>query len=124
MANQKQKQNQNQDQNQNQNENQNKNQNQNQNQNRRTNSNRIITTTRATTIRPSDKVQQPLNDESSVFSQCAIAIVNCCSRNDDRVRYTCFERYNCSGFIWSSNGGACSYAVRDAALREVEKYTQ
>ena len=101
------------------------NQNQNQNQNRRTNNNRIITTTpRATTSRPRDLVQQPLNEEPSVFSQCAIAIVNCCSRNDDRVRYSCFERYNCSGFIWSSNGGACSYNVRDAALREVEKYAQ
>ena len=97
------------------------------NQNRRTDNNRIVTTTtppRTTTFRPRDIVQRPLKEEPSVFSQCAIAIVNCCSRNDDRVRYTCFERYNCSGFIWTSNGGACSNTVKDAALREVEKYAQ
>lgn len=53
---------------------------------------------------------------------CVEAIVNCCSRYDDKVRVPCFEAHNCNGAFFGPS--PCRSETRQAALREVEKYSE
>lgn len=71
-------------------------------------------TSRPQTPRPS------VQTTSRQLSRCVWAIVNCCSRNTDAVRYSCFEAVGCHGAFWDLN--PCSEELLDAAIDESESY--
>lgn len=52
---------------------------------------------------------------------CVEAIVNCCSKYDDKVRLPCFEAHNCNGAFFGRS--PCSNDIKQAAFKEVEKYS-
>lgn len=88
------------------------------------------TTTTTTTTERANTSQQDFSAATSLnnrkpnkpLSACVEAIVNCCSRYDEIVRVPCFEAHNCNGAFFGPS--PCSREIRQAALREVEKYTE
>lgn len=74
--------------------------------------------------RPFVNQQRPQQIDTPVVqlgpSRCVWGIVNCCSRQDINIRYTCFERIGCQGAFWDLN--PCGEDILDAALSEADQY--
>ncbi|EDW83131.2 uncharacterized protein Dwil_GK22477, isoform C [Drosophila willistoni] len=66
-----------------------------------------------TTTAPTTR--SPAVNTSPRVSNCVWAIVNCCSRGSTKIRYACFEDFNCHGAFWGVNPCA-DETIRDGTI--------
>ncbi|XP_041565023.1 uncharacterized protein LOC108140579 isoform X2 [Drosophila elegans] len=71
--------------------------------------------TPAPTQRPGARPANPPPTSAPKVSNCVWAIVNCCSGDSKKIRYNCFEEFNCHGAFWDINPCA-DQEIRDANL--------
>lgn len=66
-------------------------------------------------IRPNQSPIQTLQ-----LGKCVRAVLNCCSRSNNVIRYACFEQRGCHGAFWDLN--PCNNDVIDAALGQANRF--
>ncbi|XP_052859182.1 uncharacterized protein LOC128266589 isoform X2 [Drosophila gunungcola] len=69
----------------------------------------------APTQRPGARPANPPPTSAPKVSNCVWAILNCCSSDSEKIRYNCFEEFNCHGAFWDINPCA-DREIRDADL--------